>query len=475
MKNLVYFLLTLLIFSATSCGSGQKHNEPRQTKQKVDSPKPEKTASEEETFKAGRLYPEVRCGNHPEYSYALYLPKAYNDERRWPVIFLFDAHARGTLPVEKYKALANKFGVILACSNNSKNGLNANIINMISYNFIEDIQSRFGIDEKSVYTGGFSGGARIAVEVADMNKAVSGVIGCGAGVPDKNFIGRIDFDYFLCAGNKDFNYKELKQLSTELKNAGVNYYFSVFDGKHEWPQEDIFEQGLYFLMISGNAGDSLNADGKMVKDYLSFEKNNLQKAFNTNDIVEQVHIYERMAATLNKITNTTEYQKKLKILYTTKIWHEHEKNLKKALANEAAMQKYFMQNFDSRGIKWWKTQIDELYSHSHDAPSKEERLSYTRLLNYLSLLSYLYLDNSLKNNELAKAQKYLFIYQKVDPDNTEVYYLQAVYYAMQGKNALSLSSLQTAVKKGFDDFERIAEDPHFHFSEAEMEKITEAK
>jgi len=36
---------------------------------------------------------------------------------------------------------------------------------------------------------------------------------------------------------------------------------------------------------------------------------------------------------------------------------------------------------------------------------------------------------------------------------------------------LALKSLEEAVDKGFNDFKRIAKDPHFHFSEIEMDVI----
>ena len=85
------------------------------------------------------------------------------------------------------------------------------------------------------------------------------------------------------------------------------------------------------------------------------------------------------------------------------------------------------------------------------------------------------LINALKNNQLSEAQKYLFIYEKVDPDNTEVYYLKAVYYSLQNNNTLAQKSLKTAVSKGFDDFKRIRNDSRFHFSDIEMLNLFERK
>jgi len=50
------------------------------------------------------------------------VPSNFTPERRWPVILLFDARARGRSGVERYQPAAEKYGYIVAGSNNSRNG-----------------------------------------------------------------------------------------------------------------------------------------------------------------------------------------------------------------------------------------------------------------------------------------------------------------------------------------------------------------
>ena len=70
----------------------------------------------------GRLIEAVVCAKEPQQSYALYVPSNYEAGRRWPVVFCFDPGARGRAPVERLQAAAEKFGWLVAGSNNSRNG-----------------------------------------------------------------------------------------------------------------------------------------------------------------------------------------------------------------------------------------------------------------------------------------------------------------------------------------------------------------
>ena len=70
----------------------------------------------------GVVIPRVACIDHPEQSYALYLPSNYSPESKWPIVYIFDPGARGNMPVMLAKEAAEKFGYILMGSNNSRNG-----------------------------------------------------------------------------------------------------------------------------------------------------------------------------------------------------------------------------------------------------------------------------------------------------------------------------------------------------------------
>src|SRR5262245_31514191 len=66
---------------------------------------------------------KVVCSSNPWESYALYLPLNFSTNRQWPIVYVFDPLARGEAAAEVVRPAAEKFGYIVAASNNSKNGL----------------------------------------------------------------------------------------------------------------------------------------------------------------------------------------------------------------------------------------------------------------------------------------------------------------------------------------------------------------
>ncbi len=56
----------------------------------------------------GRILEKVSCINNANQTYALYLPSKYSADRKWPILYAFDAGARGSLPVQLFKAGAEK-------------------------------------------------------------------------------------------------------------------------------------------------------------------------------------------------------------------------------------------------------------------------------------------------------------------------------------------------------------------------------
>ena len=137
-----------------------------------------------EEFPVGTIIERVTCEADATQTYSLYLPSTYASKSQWPIIYAFDPVARGNLPVKLFRDAAEKYGYIIVGSNNSQNGMqNAPLQAAISA-MLKDTRKRFSIDEKRIYTTGFSGGARVATRVASScTGCVAGVIACGAGFP----------------------------------------------------------------------------------------------------------------------------------------------------------------------------------------------------------------------------------------------------------------------------------------------------
>src|SRR5260370_21447673 len=150
---------------------------------------------------AGTLVPSVTCKSNAKETYALYLPSAYSATRKWPIVYVFDPGGRGQVAAAVVQAAAEKFGYIVAASNNSKNGpLGGSAEAAIAV--WQDTQQRFSVDVHRRYVAGMSGGARVATSIAlSCGDCVAGVFSHAAGVsPGTGASHNIEISHFCCVG-----------------------------------------------------------------------------------------------------------------------------------------------------------------------------------------------------------------------------------------------------------------------------------
>jgi predicted esterase len=194
----------------------------------------------------GQVIDDVKCEAEPAQSYALYVPSNYSLQRAWSVILAFDPGARGKNAVERFRAAAEKYGYIVAGSNNSRNAswqASAEAIRAMP----SDVAARFHIDEKRVYTAGLSGGARVAMEVAMKTGRIAGVIASSAGYPDAVPRKAVPFAVFGTAGTEDFNYLEMRTLDRALTTP---HHVAIFEGGHTWLSSELAVEALEWMEIA---------------------------------------------------------------------------------------------------------------------------------------------------------------------------------------------------------------------------------
>jgi predicted esterase len=196
-------------------------------------------------FPRGQLVETVTCADDESQSYALYLPSDYTPDRPWNLLLAFHPSARGQIFVEKYRAAAERFGYIVAASNNSRNGswdVTTRAVRAVS----RDVGRRFTVDAQRVYLTGHSGGARVAMEVALGPNEIAGVIASSAGFPDAEPRRTVKFPVFATAGTDDFNYLEMRRLDATLTSP---HYLAVFDGGHTLPPDGVANEALEWLEL----------------------------------------------------------------------------------------------------------------------------------------------------------------------------------------------------------------------------------
>lgn len=415
--------------------------------------------SSDTIIQKGVIHPLIHCPDST--GYALYLPSGYTTEKRYPVIFFFDAHGEGLLPVEKYKSLAEKYSFIIAGSNTSKNGLPLKIIKNISDGFIKNVEQRFSVDPHRIYVGGFSGGARVASRVALENPKIAGLIGCGAGFADQpaSFGGK--FCYVALAGNADFNLVELKNLDRTLETSSFYHRLVVFDGKHEWPPVNTMEEAWQLLEINAMKNGTMEKNDSLITNFTLLQQQTINKLKGKNQLVETWNLCRNLTTLLYGLAETENYKKEVIAIENSPGLMAAMNSEIDAEKEEIKMQQQLTNAFNLKQFEFIQNEINRL--------KKQKSLVNQRMLGFLGLVSYMYVNNTMNNGEFAGATslspplsvqltELIKIYLLLEPGNPEAHYLHARLLAKLNQAQKAKNELKKAIELGFKDHARIEKD-----------------
>ena len=394
-------------------------------------------------------------------SYAIYLPKNYDLSRRYPLIFAFDSHAAGKLPVDLFSTEAERNGYIVAGSNNSKNGVAWNITSAQYDVMYRDILQRLSIDTSRIYTAGFSGGSRVAASIAIFTGGISGVIGCSAGFPQIDRPLTTKFSYLGVVGNADFNYTEMKALDKALEGAGFVHHLIVFDGIHAWPPVSLIPSIFAWLELDAMRQKLKPADANFISRIKEEYQKEADSFHRRNDIVGEYSKCIEASQFLSGVADVSSFTaQSLRLSNTSAIKKQAEEEDRLA-QKETQLQQYYAQAMGPQSEEWWKAEVKRLNGSAGNNLAKAECRMYKRVLSYLSLAAYMQASSALKGGNQEKAGYFIRIYALVDPTNAEAPYLEASLFASQGKDDEALKSLNKAVDFGFTDVKRLESDPAF--------------
>ena len=272
-----------------------------------------------ETLPLGQIVDEVQCAADASQRYSLYLPSNFTPQRKWPVILAYDAGGRGRRAVERYKDAAEKYGYIVAGSNNSRNGpweISMNAAKAMT----ADVNQRFPIDPKRVYTAGMSGGARVAMKLALDSDTIAGVFASSAGFPDDPRES-VRFPIFGSAGTDDFNHQEMHELDRDLKSP---HRVEYFDGGHAWLPVELATDGVEWMEIQAMKSGLRPRDPKLIDSILA---KRIARAEAQKSGLDQMREWKSIATDFQGLKDVLQYAGRAAVL-------EHEADVKESLKAE---------------------------------------------------------------------------------------------------------------------------------------------
>jgi hypothetical protein len=295
-------------------------------------------AQDNPPLKPGEITRKVVCAVHPEQSYALYLPSNYTPQKRWPIVYVFDPGARGMIPTQLMKDAAEQYGYIIVTSNNSKNGPWKPEIEAASAMW-DDTHSRLSINDQRVYMAGFSGGARVASQVAQRCNCAQGVFMSGAGFsPDSAPSRDKVFAVFMTAGALDFNYSELTRLEPQLSSLGFPHFFYRFEGAHEWGPAPAWPQAFAWMSLLAIKEKRLPRDDSFVAAELLRFTATAQEIEKAGNPLYAAQAYRQVAAAFDGLASVDTLRDRAAALEKDPAYRQAEKRERDDLSQQSTLE-----------------------------------------------------------------------------------------------------------------------------------------
>ena len=453
MKNFHSVKLIVLFFYIISCG-GNTHGQ----NENIDSTIILKNPAAD-SFKTGKIFNPVICKADPQQTYALYIPPNTTNEPL-PVVYFFDPHGDGVLPLEKYKPLADSFHFILIGSNNSKNGNDWNDVEYIWNTLSNDSQKRIAIDRNRIYTCGFSGGAKVATYIALNHADIKGVIANGAGLPDILNAGNFNFSFTAIAGNGDMNMTDLVSINNSLNKTNTTHRIIFFEGIHEWAPESTMDKAFTGLQADAMRQKLIPKNDSFINNIINENKKEIDDYVKVNDLLKADGICNFSISILNGLTDDINWFKEKKnYLANNSAYQSQWLAEQKILAEEESIKASYQQKFGSTDINYWKETINDV--RAKVTKKTPEGAMYQRLQAYLSLAFYSISNQLITGNENTEAQHFVTLYKMADSSNSEAWYFSAILDARNRDAKATKDDLLKAVSFGFNDKKRLESQPEF--------------
>jgi dienelactone hydrolase len=430
--------------------------------------------STEQTFEIppGELVERVECLDEPDKSYALFAPSDYTAEKQWPVILFFDPGGRGAEPLKRYREVAERYGYVLAGSNDSRNFMDWNHQLESARAMWRDVTARASIDTERIYTAGFSGGARAAIQVALVTKSVPAVLAHGAGFPDRNSVRReLPFALVSAAGTLDMNWLELEMTHRQMDELGLPNRRIVFDGDHEWAPAETFETMIAWVELRAIRAGEKPTDQAWVEERFEHDRAEAELLESRGQLAEAFEAYQGIVADFRGLVDVGPVREDVQRLAASGELKKAIRKRDRRLEEERTILRDYFRRLDAvsetistdeerrADLRWWGRELSRLDGWADDESNTARRNMALRLHGLVWRDCYERSVHAAQQGNHAEAVHLMEIAVVAEP--TDPWLLYGLVRAHTGAGGMrqALDALGRAIDAGFDDRELLRNDP----------------
>ncbi len=416
------------------------------------------------TLKKGSVIDSLVVNDSITESFSLYIPTSFENQKSWPVLFVFDLEGRGKQALHMFKDAAEKHGYLLASSNSIRDTIPLSNNVLIANRMFNRVFDLFQIHRDRVYTAGFGSGGKFASTIPTFIKEVDGVISCSSAIPNTELLNSKNPFYFIgLVGTGDYNYPPMRNTEKTLNRLKFPNQLLLFEGGRQWPPDRLLNRALEIFTISAIGKGDISKDEDLLKQ--SFEKrlSEMQASLASRDWLNAYDLLLEINSVYRAHFNIDSLQEKRKELKRDKFYRTKKRNQNNIFFRESLIKEdylYYLEedlltyNFNNLG--WWNYQVGELekYQKSND---KEVQKMGKRLDGFLNAL--VEDEIIILNGEEIKDEEgliFLWMLKTITAPKTYDSYLKIISTSSKYEDyGTALFYLEELLKNGYTDEEEL--------------------
>jgi tetratricopeptide (TPR) repeat protein len=391
---------------------------------------------------SAQLVENVPARSDPSQTYTLYLPKAYDAAKSYPVLLVFDPRGRGTKAAEIFRDAAEEYGWIVISSNQTRSD-GSHEPNERAVRALLPELGRYAVNMDRVYAAGFSGTAMLAWGVGIATGRLAGVIGVGGRFVPEVPPSKFNFAHYGFSGVRDFNQREMRMVDEALEGR-VPHRFQSFDGDHRWITPALAHEALgWFEALAGHHVEQVLAEDLAAAD-------GLQGVDALRRYRAILRTYKKTSPRLQELERDPAVQR---ALAEEKKWDEFEADYVSGVF--ARMSTILASDNLSKAFR-----VPDLRRRA--ARGGAEGAAATRLLEAVYAQASFYLMQQLfARREYALAAAVLGVAVEIHPERWDGWYNLAAAHARAGNRRQALDALEKSIAAGFHDPKHLGSDEDF--------------
>jgi len=358
-------------------------------------------------------------------------------------MIVIDPHGDGKLAIKQFKEAANTYPMVLIASNGIKNNVSGYL--QLIDELISDAKSKYPVGS-TIYFGGFSGGARMALDYV-LNRNADGVIACGA-LANHDLIKAINCRIMAIVGTDDFNFIESAQFIIHPETIPQNLAIITTNASHSWPESGLLTQATGYLRLSSGENKTCKDANLLLKTYLAKQTGKFNALSQAKDELNAMLLARNFS--LSKIFDPQgSFRSRYEKLVKQDAFVQQRDNLTTNLQFEVSFRDQYYKALQEKDSVWWKNEIKELNLKISTEKNGQRNLVYHRIKGFLGVACYSICSRATTQKDQTMLEQVVPVYRLLEPENPDQLYYSAVLAHLDKNPSREKYYLGKAKEKGY--------------------------